>query len=121
MRPQDFYTRTRASEGVRVEFADPAGSREWMRIRSVLSTEFKQASQAIVMQAVNDGRLSADQPALRKHHARKRRAALAAALIAEWSLPADMDPVSLLTSAPRLRRQIELIAENHTLHFGAAA
>ena len=104
----------------RVEFVDPAGNREWMRVRSVLSAEFKQASQSSVLQAVNHGRLSADQPALRKHHARQRRAALAAALIAEWSLPADMDPVSLLASAPRLRRQIELIAENHALHFGVA-
>jgi len=120
MRPQDFYTRTRASTGVRIEFADPAGNREWIRVRSVMSAEFKRASEAIVLQAVADGRLSADQPSLRKHHARQRRAALAAALIAEWSLPSDIDPVALLASAPRLRRQIELIAENHALHFGVA-
>jgi len=120
MKPQDFYTRTRASTGVRIEFADPAGNREWIRVRSVMSAEFKRASEAIVLQAVADGRLSADQPSLRKHHARQRRAALAAALIAEWSLPSDIDPVALLASAPRLRRQIELIAENHALHFGVA-
>lgn len=121
MRPQDFYTRSRASTGVRVEFTDPAGNREWMQVRSVLSDEFKQASQAIVLQAVSDGRLSAEHPALRKSLARQRRASLAAALVAEWSLPSDIDPVSLLASSPRLRRQIELIAENHALHFGVDA
>jgi len=120
MRPQDFYVKSRASQGVRVDLVDPAGSKEWMRVRSVMSAEFKQASEAVVMQAVSDGRLSADQPSLRKHHARQRRAALASALIAEWSLPSDIDPASLLASAPRLRRQIELIAENHALHFGVA-
>jgi hypothetical protein len=42
----------------------------------------------------------------------------AAALIADWLLPADVAPVDLLIRNPRLRRQIERIAENHALHFG---
>jgi hypothetical protein len=112
MRPQDFYTNTRASEGVVVEFADPAGSREWIRIRSVLSDEFKTASLLALEDAA---RISAESG---KEKARRLRARLAAALVADWSLPGDVDPIQLLIEAPRLRRQIERIAENNSLHFG---
>jgi len=112
MRPQDFYTKTRASEGVRVEFVDPFGSREWIRIRSVLSDEFKAASLLAVEDAA---RISTESG---KEKARRLRARLAAALIADWSLSSDVDPIQLLIEAPRLRRQIERIAENHSLHFG---
>ncbi|MHA3884566.1 hypothetical protein [Stutzerimonas degradans] len=114
MRPQDFYTRTRASEGVRIEFVDPSGNREWIRVRSVVSDEFRAAAEAAVIQAARSG----DEPA--KQKARKLRAELAASLIAGWSLPADIDQTQLLVSAPRLRRQIERIAENHSLHFGVS-
>jgi len=119
MRPQDFYTKTRASEGFRVELVDPAGSREWVRVRSVISDEFKRAREVMVQQAIADGRAVAADPAQRKLLARRRRATLAAALIADWSIQAE--PVQLLIQNPRLRRQIELIAENHTLHFGVDA
>lgn len=114
MRPQDFYTKTRASEGVRIDFIDPAGSREWIRVRSVASDEFRDAAQAAVTRAARPD----DEPA--KHKARRLRAELAASLIAAWSLPEDIEPAVLLITAPRLRRQIERIAENHSLHFGVS-
>lgn len=117
MRPQDFYTKTRASRGVRIELTDPEGNREWVLVRSVISDEFKQAGRSMVAQAVSDGIEAADAPEGRKHLSRTRRATLAASLIADWSITAD--PVELLIKNPRLRRQIELIAENHALHFGA--
>lgn len=119
MRPEDFYTKTRASRGVHVEFVDPSGNREWVRVRSVISDEFKRAREAMVIQAVGDGRVIADDPSQRKHLSRKRRASLAAALVVDWSI--DADPAVLLATAPRLRRQIERIAENHALHFGVDA
>lgn len=118
MRPQDFYTKTRASRGVRIELADPEGNREWVLVRSVISEEFKQASRSMVAQAVSDGCEAAKIPSRRKALARARRATLAASLVAGWSMAAD--PVELLIKNPRLRRQIELIAENHALHFGVA-
>jgi len=114
MRPQDFYTKTRASEGVRVEFVDPSGSREWIRIRSVLSDEFKTATGAAVTRSAMQGDESSRQKI------RRLRAELTASLIAEWSLPSGIDPADLLITAPRLRRQIERIAENHSLHFGVS-
>lgn len=116
MKPQDFYTRTRASQGVRVELVDPSGNREWVRIRSVMSDEFSRAREEMARQAIADGRAVAVDPAQRKPLSRRRRATLAAALISEWSIP--VDPVPLLIQNPRLRRQIELIAENRTIHFG---
>lgn len=114
MRPQDFYIKTRASEGVRVEFVDPAGNREWIRVRSVLSEEFKTATDAAVTRAAMHGDESIRQKI------RRLRAELTASLIAEWSLPPGIDPAGLLITAPRLRRQIERIAENHSLHFGVS-
>lgn len=116
MRPQDFYTKTRASTGIRIELTDQSGSNEWVRVRSVISEEHRRAREELVRQAVVDGRVVADDPSQRKALARRRRAALAASLVAEWSIPAE--PADLLIKNPRLRRQIELIAENHALHFG---
>ncbi|WP_152028177.1 hypothetical protein [Stutzerimonas stutzeri] len=116
MRPQDFYTRTRASAGIRIELKDPAGHKEWVRVRSVISEEHRKAREELVRQAIADGRAVAEDPSQRKALARRRRAVLAASLIAEWSIP--VGPVDLLIKNPRLRRQIELIAENHALHFG---
>lgn len=121
MRPQDFYTRTKSSRGVRVDLADPAGNREWMRVRSVLSPEFMAAAAAIASRAEEySSILAAAERIERKSMLRLRRSALAAALIADWSLPLkeQSEIVELLTSNPRLRRQIEQISENHALHFG---
>lgn len=119
MRPQDFYTKTRASAGIRIELIDPAGNKEWVRVRSVISDEHRRAREELVRQAVADGRIVANDPSQRKALARRRRAVLAASLVAEWSIPDD--PTELLIKNPRLRRQIELIAESHALHFGVEA
>jgi len=121
MRPQDFYTRTRASRGVRIDLADPSGSREWVHVRSVLSAEFVAVAAAIASRSEQyQSALSSAGPMERKRLIRLRRAALASALVADWSLPmkSPAEIAELLTANPRLRRQIELISENHALHFG---
>lgn len=120
MRPQDFYMRTRASRGVKVGLVDPAGSREWVRVRSVESTEFRRASREILLMSALEGQSLNGDRQQRKLALRRRRADLAAALIAEWSLPEEVEAADLLIRNPRLRRQIELIAENHALHFGVS-
>ncbi|MCZ4238043.1 hypothetical protein O4H25_14480, partial [Staphylococcus equorum] len=54
-----------------------------------------------------------------KWQCRARRAGLVASLIADWSFPVKCTETSktlLLIRSPRLRRQIELIAEN--MHTG---
>lgn len=120
MRPQDFYTRTKASRGVRVELTDPAGNREWVSVRSVLSREFVAVAAAVAKQAEKFRQmLDSVQPAERKRLIRLRRATLASALVADWSLPmkAPTEIAELLIANPRLRRQIERISENHALHF----
>ncbi len=121
MRPQDFYTRTKASRGVRVELVDLSGNREWVRVRSVLSLEFVAVAAAIAERADHYRALfDAAEPAERKRLIRLRRSTLASALVADWSLPMKKpsEITQLLTSNPRLRRQIERISENHALHFG---
>lgn len=124
MQPHDFYTRTKASRGVRVELVDPSGNREWVTVRSVLSLEFVAVAAAVAKQA-DQFRLLIDsaQAGDRKRLIRLRRATLASALVADWSLPmkTPAEIAELLIANPRLRRQIEQISENHALHFGAAA
>jgi|GEM_PF-876702 len=121
MRPQDFYTRTKANRGVRVELVDPNGHREWISVRSVLSAEFVAVAAAIASQAERYQKLlaSAD-PAERKRIRRLRRATLASALVADSSLPMKTPTqiTALLMANPMLRRQIERLSENHALHFG---
>ena len=123
MQPHDFYTRTKASRGVRVELVDPSGNREWVTVRSVLSLEFVAVAAAVAKQA-DQFRLLIDsaQSSDRKRLIRLRRATLASALVADWSLPmkTPAEIAELLIANPRLRRQIERISENHALHFEVA-
>jgi len=121
MRPQDFYVRTRASRGVRVELVDPAGKREWVRVRSVLSDEFQAAVTESWNQLFADVVAAGDCVQEQKRLRRLRHARQAASLIAEWSLPPSVDPVGLMVQNPRLRRQIERIAQSNQIQFGAAA
>ena len=116
MRPEDFYTRSRASRGVRFELVDPQGRTEWVRVRSSLSAEFARAVNESWERLANETDLD---PLTAKRKRRARNARQTASLIAEWSLPPAVDPVGLLIRNPRLRRQIERIAEDHKLHFGA--
>lgn len=120
MQPEDFYIVTRASAGVRVDLVDPQGNREWMQVRSAISEEFRQAAAGIVAQAIEQARDTHAVSA--KIQNRQRRAELACALIADWSLPmrTDAEKTALLIQNPRLRRQIERIADDHSLHFGVA-
>lgn len=119
MRPQDFYTRSRASRGVLVPLDDQQGGREWVRVRSSQSREFMAAVDDSWLQISADAKAAFSDSAEQKRLRRIRHAKQAAALIAEWSLPPEVDPVDLLFRNPRLRRQLERIAENHALHFGA--
>lgn len=124
MQPHDFYTRSRASNGVLLTLADPAGNAEWMRVRSVLSAEFVAMAHSVALLAES---FSQSIPVLLVAEAklarRKRRALLAASLVADWSLPMKTldDIADLLIANPRLRRQIEIASESHALHFGVAA
>lgn len=123
MQPHEFYTRTKSSRGVRIELVDPTGNREWVRVRSVMSAEFVAVAAAVASRAEQyRTRLDAAEPAERKRLVRLRRSTLASALVAEWSLPmkTPAEIAEMLSTNPRLRQQIELISENHALHFGAA-
>lgn len=122
MNPQDFYITTRASQGLKVDLIDPEGNREWARVRSVASEEFKRASERAFAQFIIGGVEAGSSPKRRKDFVRHRRAELVATLISDWSLPfkTESEKVSLLISNPRLRRGIERVAEDLSLHFGAS-
>ena len=122
MQPKDFYIATRASRGVRVELVDPAGNREWVQVRSVLSKQFQQASREVIRQAAIEGKAVMGCPQELKRQIRQRRAELVSALIVDWSMPLHgQDMIDLLIQNPRLRRGIEQIAADHDLHFGVSA
>jgi len=121
MKPSDFYVATRASKGAKVDLVDPSGNREWMRVRSVLSAEFKAAAREAILRSAMEGKVINGDPKERKRQIRQRRAELSAALVADWSLPFHgQDMAALLIKNPRLRRSIEKIAADHSLHFGVA-
>lgn len=121
MKPQSFYVKSRASQGVKVDLVDPAGSREWARIRSVVSEEFKREAEKVFTRAAREG-VSLSTLQGRKAFLRERRAELAASLVADWSLPfkTKAEKVGLLIRNPRLRRGIERVAEDLSLHFGVS-
>lgn len=124
MQPQDFYTATKSSRGARFDLVDGAGGREWVRVRSVLSSEFVAMAMVVSRQAESYADLmKTAAPEEQKRLKRNRRALLAASLVADWSLPMkSLEEIrDLLIVNPRLRRQIERISEAHHLHFGTAA
>lgn len=116
MQPHNFYVVTPASRGVRIGLIDPAGKKEWVQVRSVASREFADCAQELAFMAIEAALQPDLTPAERKYAIRQNRARLAASLIADASF--DIDPVELMRINPRLRRQIETIAENDSLHFG---
>ena len=105
---------------MRVDLVDPAGNKEWMRVRSVVSDEFKEAAKEAILRAAREGKAIQGDPQKLKQQIRLRRAELAASLIADWSLPMQTisERAGLLIANPRLRRAVERIAEDHSLHFG---
>lgn len=120
MKPRSFYVRTRASRGVMVALVDPAGNREWVRVRSIASEEFRRAADRVFKLVAEEGVRMSESLSGRKLFIRERRAELVAALIADWSLPfkTEVEKERLLISNPRLRRGIERVAEDLSLHFG---
>lgn len=124
MRPQDFYIRAKANTGVRVDLEGPGG--RWIQVRSVWSDAYSVAAERMKANAIAEVALLASAPSpeaarqMHKWQQRARRATLVASLIADWSLTdrcTESERFILLVREPRLRRQIELIAEN--LHVGA--
>lgn len=116
LRPEDFYTVARASAGVRVDLIDPDGNKEWVQVRSVASDEFSAAVRQVALLAIEAEKGPELSPTDRKYAIRRNRAFMTASLVADSSF--DMPLIDLMTTNPKLRRQIERIAEDDSLHFG---
>lgn len=123
MRPQDFYIRAKANTGVRVDLDGPCG--RWIQVRSVWSDAYSVAAERMKANAIAEVALLASAPSpeaarqMHKWQQRARRAKLVASLIADWSLTescTESEKFALLIKNPRLRRQIEVVAEN--IHAG---
>jgi hypothetical protein len=123
MQPHDFYVKEKAEQGRRVSLSNPDGtsSSHWMVIRSVFSGHYEEAARQAIRSAAGEvmeiaaSGSAADARRSAKLLARRRKARLVAALIADWSLTeecSEQEKTDFLIKAPRLRRQIEKVSES---------
>lgn len=87
-------------------------------VRSTACREFAECVREVALAAIQSALGPDLTPAEAKYAARRNRAAMAASLIADSSM--SIDHVELMRINPRLRRQVERIAEDDSLHFGVS-
>ena len=117
MRPQDFHIRDKANQGVRVGLEGGG----WLQIRSVWSDAYTAAMADMNSRVgkelllLTSSRSAEAAKKMSKCQARIRKARLVASLISGWSVTehcTESERIFHLVRSPRLRRQVELIAEN---------
>tara|TARA_R110000765_G_scaffold44477_3_gene92167 strand:- start:398 stop:820 length:423 start_codon:yes stop_codon:yes gene_type:complete len=124
-----FKTRDKANEGVRIPLSKPGGAptEHWLIVRSAWSDEFQFARNAMFRDAVEESKAvscapEAEQGKLRREFDRKRRAKAVAALIAEWSFDetecSEQSKIDFLLDAPQVLAMVEHIAEDDKRFFG---
>lgn len=114
---EQFFTRGKANEGVKVNLMTPDGQMtdEYILIRSQWSDAFQQAkaqSYRDDMKAATEGR---------EIDPTERHARLTASLVAGWSFDEEYTPESaleLMREAPQLRDMIDRYASNDARFFG---
>jgi len=132
MKPQDFYTRARANEGVRLTLLDGNGkaTEAWVIVRGLDSDAYRAAHDATnramvrLAAAVRENGASAELPADAK--ADREAAALAerVALVASWNLEGECTPeavAELLREAPYISDQIYFAAHDRDRFFGESS
>ncbi len=116
---EQFYTRQKAGEGVKIPLFTPDGQRteEWIRVRGVDSDEFRTAEAAARRKAMEFGLIEDDNE--RRVAIRTEELRCIAALIADWSFE-FIDPntvVNFLREAPQIADAINRLAAKRALFF----
>ena len=122
---EQYFTRARASEGIKIFLTDVATGKisdDFLIIRSVWSDEYQEAKELAVQRAFTDSRdLPKDeQRALGK----KRKLELVSALVAGWSFPQEFtheNVIEFLTEAVHIPDQIDKTSTQNHRFFGKAS
>lgn len=121
--PQDFYTRQKANEGVKLPLCLPDGTPtdEYLVIRGVDSDQYRSAETSanyetlMLMQRERQGKKKPDLEARKKIKLR-----LIASLVADWSLEeacSEKNIMQLLKEAPQILEDIDHFANDRKGFF----
>ncbi len=114
---EQFFTRDKANEGVKVNLMTPDGQMtdEYILIRSQWADEFQRVKAEIYR---DDIKAASEK---REIDPAERHSRLTAALVAGWSFDKECTPESaleLMREAPQLRDMIDRYASNDARFFG---
>ena len=127
MKMEDFYTRARANEGVRLQLHDGAGNPTdaWICVRGLDSDAYRTAHDAVnraMVRLAAAVRAKADAPLLAATQAEKDAEALAerVALVVNWNLDNPCTPATvteLFREAPYISDQVYYSAQDRDRFF----
>ena len=117
-----FFTREKASEGRKVQLADPATGKlteHWIVVRSRWCDEFQEAKGRAMQQAFTDAKDGAG-----KEAEEARKLSLVASLVGGWSFEEPCTPdavMAFLREAPQIVEQIDRLATKDSFFFRSAS
>lgn len=120
MKIEDFFTREKANEGIKLPLFLPGtneDSGQWLQVRGVDSDEFRAATvltQRNLREAFADGKVPSDE-----FHIHQKRL-LVASLIAGWSFEQEFtvdNLMNFLVNAPQIEEAVNQIATRRNLFF----
>jgi hypothetical protein len=131
MKPQDFYTRKRANEGIRVYLRDGDGNNTdaWLLVRGVDSDAYRAANdtvQSTMVRLASAVRAKSDAPLLEATKEETDAAIMASrvALVADWNLEGECTPAAveeLFREAPYISDQVHVAAHNRDRFLGSCS
>lgn len=128
----DFFTRQKATEGIKLPLALPDGSEtdHWLRIRGIDSDEFRRTDAKARREAMELAELaeaaSKDEAKLAEleKQIQDLQRKVVASLVIEWSFPepcTEANVVKFLREAPQIQTEIDRLSARRKLFFGAGS
>lgn len=123
---EEFFTRDKANEGVKIPLFHPDGSAtdHWLIVLGIDSDLFRQAeaqSNRRLITAIKDGEL--DVKKLAEVELKERRS-MVASLIVKWSFDKPCTPEEVekfLEQAPQIQDQVDRLSTKRALFFGKSS
>lgn len=119
---EQFYTRDKASKGVKFYLTDMATGKltdEYLLVRSRWCDEFQEAKELAVQQAFKDAAIENEEEKKAAH--KKRKLALIASLIGGWSFDEECkteDVMEFLAEAVHIPDKVDKLATEDHRFFG---
>ncbi len=121
MKPSDFFTRAKASEGERMPLSLPDGTAtdEWLLIRGVDADEFRHALDAFRRDLLTYAAIKDE--AEKAEKTEQARLRLNAALVIGWSFDVEFSEAALLEflrESPYIAAEVDRFASDRRRFFG---